>query len=94
MNDKERIVEVEWEDTAASHGWQERDDLPETWLIHTVGYVDREDEAGIRLYEGRSISDVTGSDHSKKRARDIGCATMIPRSAIRKVTELGPKRKR
>lgn len=89
----ERIVEVEREDTASTHGWQEKDQMPETWLIHSVGYVDREDEDGLRIYEARSISDVRRSDHSKARARDIGCATMIPRSAIRKVTELCPKRK-
>jgi hypothetical protein len=90
----ERIVEVEWEDTAATHGWQEGKDFPETWLIHSVGYVDRDDDAGMRLYEARSISDVSGTGHSRGRARDYGCATMIPRSAIRKVTELKATRRK
>ena len=88
----DRIVEVEWEDTASTHGWQKHDEMPETWLIRTVGYVDREDDVGVRLYEARSISDTSGKVHREQRARDYGCATMIPRSAIRKVTELTRKR--
>lgn len=84
----ERIVEVEWEDTASTHGWQEKEDMPETWRITSVGYVDRDDADGIRLYEARSISEASVSDHSKSRKRDYGCATMIPRSAIRDVREL------
>ena len=88
----ERIVEVEWEDTAATHGWQKHDDMPEPWMIHSVGYVDRDDKLGIRLYEARSISYTGGDELPKGKSRDFGCASMIPRSAIRKVTELSRKR--
>jgi hypothetical protein len=80
----ERIVEVEWEDAASTHGWHEADDLPESWTIHSVGYVERDDGRGIRLTEGKPQLE----GRQKKGARDYGCTTMIPRSAIRKVTEL------
>ncbi|KKN34813.1 hypothetical protein LCGC14_0789930 [marine sediment metagenome] len=84
------MVEVEWEDSASTHGWQEHNEFPEPWIIHTVGYVERDDEVGIRLYEARSIAEAHGD--KKRRARDFGCATAIPRSAIRKVWELRRKR--
>ena len=80
----ERIVEVEWLDTASTHGWHDEEDLPEAWIITTVGYVQRDDERGVRLTEGRPHLE----GRQKKGAREFGCTTMIPRSAIRKVTEL------
>lgn len=88
----ERIVEVEWEDSACSHGWQTRGDLPETWIARSVGYVDRDDADGIRIYEGRSIIDTKGREHKKESVRDYGCAMMIPRISIRRVRELGYRR--
>lgn len=82
MRDAERIVEVLWEDTLTRHAWSNLEDLPtHPWAIRSVGYVFQDDERGIVLVEARGES---GSSVSK----DFGCATMIPRSAIRKVTEL------
>lgn len=91
MKNPDRIVEVEWEDSASTHGWQVHKDMPETWLVLTVGYVDREDDEGIRLYEARGFT--PPAYKGTGQSRDYGCATMIARSAIRKVTDLGPKRK-
>ena len=90
----ERMVEVEWEDSASTHGWQEVEEFPEPWIIHSIGYVERDDEQGIKLYEARSISQTSDVGHKdpKRRARDYGCATAIPRSAIRHVWELRRKR--
>jgi hypothetical protein len=83
-----RITEVEWEDASSSHGWQEKADLPNPWIVHTVGYVDRDDDEGIVLVEARVFSGDFGRDSPKDRKRNYGCATAIPRSAIRKITEL------
>lgn len=88
----ERIVEVIWEDAASSHGWQETDELPQVGLVRIVGYVDRDDEEGIRVVEARATFSTKGG-RSKPRAREWGCATMIPRSAIREVHELTRKRR-
>lgn len=80
----ERIVEVEWEDSSCTHGWHEGADLPEIWTVFSVGYVERDDQRGIRLTEARA----THSGRGKPGSRDFGCSNMIPRSAIRKVREL------
>jgi hypothetical protein len=80
----ERIAEVEWVDTLTKHGWLAPADVPtKPWLIHSVGYVFQDDAEGIVLLEARG-----DSENSGERMKDCGCATMIPRSAIRKVTEL------
>lgn len=84
----DRIVEVEWEDTLTRHAWSSKDDLPtQAWQIHSVGYVARDDKAGLVLVESRGES-------GTKISRDYGCATFIPRSAIRKVTELSRRRRK
>jgi len=82
----ERIVEVEWEDTITRHAWSNVDELPtHAWGIHSVGYVIQDDDDALVLVEARGEG---GSNVSK----DVGCATLIPRSAIRKVTELSKAR--
>jgi hypothetical protein len=82
----DRIVEVVWEDTLTRHAWSSREELPtRPWIIHSVGYVVQDDEAGLVVVEARGDS---GSSASK----DYGCATFIPRSAIREVRELRRKR--
>ena len=84
----DRIVEVEWEDTLGSHGWQPR----VTWPVEdggrclTVGYVRQDGKRGIVLGNGDLLN--WEGEH-----RD-DCALFIPRSAIRKVTELSRKRPR
>ena len=77
-----RIVEVLWQDTVTRHGWTDRlvDTHPD---IHSVGYVEKDDDEGIILLDG--IDKVDG-------ALSYSCSTFIPRSAIRKVTELARKR--
>ena len=78
----ERIVEVEWEDTLTRHGWSGSDELPKKcWQIRSVGYVIQDDDVGIVVVEARG-------EAPNLDTKDYGCATMIPRSAIRKVTEL------
>ena len=82
----ERIVEVEWEDTLTRHAWSNVDELPaQAWWIHSVGYVTQDDDAGLVVVESRG-------DSGSRASKDYGCATFIPRSAIRKVTELSRKR--
>ena len=87
-----RIVEVEWEDCAGSHGWQNEKSARNvrTWKIRSVGYVMQDDEDGLGLVEG--FADISSKD-GKGPAVDRGCVTVIPRSAIRKVTELQAKPK-
>ena len=84
----ERIVEVAWEDTSQSHGWQSEEKAAiDPWICHSVGYVLEDNKKHIRIMESSgqpTAAGVTGLDH--------GCATSIPRSAIRKVTELARKR--
>ena len=81
----ERIVEVEWDDSALRHGWEDRDGLRQT-VAHciTYGVVEHDDEDGILLLFQTS----TYADGD----RGYCCSSVIPRSAIRKVTELGKKR--
>ena len=83
----ERIVEVEWADTLTRHAWNRADELPtEAWIIRSVGYVEQDDDDGLLVVEARGKS-------SSSASREYGCATFIPRSAIRKVTELTRRRK-
>lgn len=84
----DRIVEVVWEDTLTRHAWSSHDELPtQAWQIRSVGYVTQDDDRGLVVVEARGES---GSSVSK----DYGCATFIPRSAIRKVTELSRGRRK
>ena len=81
-----RIVEVEWEDCSGRHGWLTPESLQEfidnrEFIVTTVGYVQADDEKGLVLIE--ATPDIFVKDHCL-----IGCVTFIPRSAIRKVTEL------
>ncbi len=83
----DRIVEVKWEDTLTRHAWSSHDELPtQAWLIQSVGYVMQDDDAGLVVVEARSESG------SSVVSKDYGCATFIPRSAIREVIELARKR--
>ena len=84
-----RIIEVEWEDSFSRFGWQEESQLPrEASACHSVGYVYEEGDRGIGLCESVSDRPPTADvDHG------YGHSTFIPRSAIRKVTELSRKRK-
>ncbi|KKM92791.1 hypothetical protein LCGC14_1215020 [marine sediment metagenome] len=79
------IVEVEWEDSHTSHGWQDEPSLPASLTVRSVGYAQRNDKSGITLVE--SIVQANNPGLAK-----YGCTMAIPRSAIRKVTKLGPKR--
>ena len=82
----ERIVEVCWEDTLTRHGWSSSDELPiQAWQVRSVGYVTQDDDAGLVVVEARG-------ETKSGVGKDYGCATFVPRSAIRKVTELTRKR--
>ena len=75
----DRLVEVRWEDSASKHGWNEEPAKVTDCL--SVGFVQEDDDKGIVLVE----SIVLGSEPGLQR---LGCSMAIPRSAIRKVTEL------
>lgn len=77
----DRIVEVLWEDSASETDWQEERQILalKPGLIRTVGYVHEDSDAMIRL-----MSDVPVIEDGGTKGRILA----IPRSAIRKVTEL------
>jgi hypothetical protein len=78
----ERIVEVEWEDCASRHRWQPlADRYPSNLNVHSVGYVLEDNDSHIVLTESLDTDPIA---EDKLR----GCTSTIPRSAIRKVTEL------
>ena len=85
---QQRIVEVEWEDCVGRHGWSDHlvniSDRSER-SIHSLGYVEKDDEEGMILLTGRDTAEA-----STEQTYD--CSKFIPRSAIRKVTELVRKR--
>ena len=89
----ERIVEVEWEDCSGRHGWMTPEELREytsdrEFVVTTLGYVQEDYNGGIVLTEALPADGTRKDGH-----RMIGCTTFVPRSAIRKVTELSRKRK-
>lgn len=75
-----RIVEIEWEDAAAKHGWGTAPPAPKDTACYSVGYVTEDTEQGIILAFQRA-EDWDGDSI-------VGCMSFIPRSAIRKVREL------
>ena len=80
-----RIIEVEWEDTVVRHGWTDKLVQVSSSLIISVGYAEQDDKQGIVLLSGHDASEFSGDQYD--------CSKFIPRSAIRKVTELSRKRK-
>ena len=78
-------VEVEWTDTAGKHRWQKPDEIATPCEITTLGYLVHEEKGHIVVTEALDL-------HDKAEETNYGCTTAIPRSAIRKVTKLGPKR--
>ena len=83
----ERIVEVEWEDSSLTHSWTPVEALPKDVAVacRSVGYLESDNERGMRLLFQH------GLDHDGE-IEQFCCSTFIPRSAIRKVTELARKR--
>ncbi len=85
----DRIVVVEWEDAGTDHGWSKEglqglaDLMPG---IISAGIVVAEDERGITIAAGVNT-------HPEATHKYL-CPLTIPHSAIRKVTELGPKRRK
>lgn len=77
----ERIVEVEWEDSNVVQGWADKGDIRDLKpaLIRTLGYVEEDSPEMLKL-----ITDTPVEDDGSSKGRVIA----IPRSAIRKVTEL------
>lgn len=82
----ERIVEVEWMDSSLRHGWQDRDNLDQRVAqCVTRGVVERDDDEGMLiLFQTAQYAD----------GRGYCCSSFIPRSAIRKVTELKTTRRK
>ena len=77
----ERIVEVEWEDSSLRHGWEDRGGAAqEPARCVTYGVVERDDPIGMLI-----LFQTADYDTSE---RGYCCSSFIPRSAIRKVTEL------
>ncbi len=83
-NHPDRIVEVRWEDTTGRHGWSDHVVEPMADQICSVGYVMKDDDKGMIL--------LAGWDGSTVAIDQYDCSKFIPRSAIRKVTELSRKR--
>jgi hypothetical protein len=82
----ERIVEVVWEDSVARDGWTDKVvTVPESYIF-TAGYIQRDDERGVVL--------LFSKDHNESSGTPYGCSMFIPRSAIRKVTELKAARRK
>lgn len=81
-----RIVEVEWEDAATTHRWHNENQHPTVSPCRTVGYVVKDDGGGILLAHGLDQTESTTTE-----VTSFDCETIIPRSAIRKVTELKPE---
>ena len=89
MTNGKRIVEVEWEDSNAVHGWHKSEDNDYTTSpCVSVGYVVDDRDEAISLAESLDQS----PDKPNVKIHNHGCVTTIPRSAIRKVTELSRKR--
>lgn len=85
----ERIVEIRWQDTATAHGWHSGTDPINPSMCRTVGYLIKEDDEAIVVVESMVEAEPDDELQTLKR---FGCSTSIPRSAIRKVTELTSRR--
>ncbi len=81
-----KILEVEWDDSRGAHGWRTDVVKPPTKPCSSVGYVEKDDDEGVILYESIDLDPST--------THRYGCSTFIPRSAIRKTTQLRAYRKR
>jgi hypothetical protein len=73
----QRIVEIEWEDSAGYNtgAWVSKHERIRPLVIHSVGYVHREDKRTIELAPHISPEQTCGN-------------MSIPRTAIRKLREL------
>ena len=80
----ERIVEVEWTDISTTHGWHKKAQESGPSPCRTVGYVLEENDMYLTVVESLDNSETPDGVESN----NLGCTTSIPRSAIRKVTEL------
>ena len=88
--DEKTIVEVFWEDSTCSHGWQTRESVDKfkPWKIRSVGYLAHDDKDYIQIHE--SIAIHVGHDDSVPK--DRGCTMVIPRSAVIGIVVLGKTR--
>jgi hypothetical protein len=77
----ERIVLVEWEDANTHHEWHTNDTLLiKPSLCRHAGFVIEETDEALTL--------TMGFDSQVNHVGSRSCTLAIPRSAIRKVTEL------
>jgi hypothetical protein len=79
-----RIVEVEWEDSTTVNGWHHEEDIPGVDPIVSVGHLHHEDESELVLVQSMNLT----VDGPRVRTAKLSESLIIPRSAIRKVTEL------
>jgi hypothetical protein len=80
----ERIVEVEWVDSTTVNGWHHAEDIPGVDPIVSVGHLHREDDNELVLVQSINLA----VDGPRVRTAKLSESLVIPRSAIRKVTEL------
>lgn len=85
------VWEVEWEDSATSHGWQKNKDIGEQVpdISTSVGFLVADDTQRIAL--------CSSTVHMKEKEFDwhsrFDCITAIPKSAVRKARRLRKERK-
>lgn len=82
MIPSDRIVEVEWDDAYCEPSEMAADDLRGELLVHTVGYLVREDDRSVYV----AAEAVDGGGYRS--------TTRIPRAMVREVRELTRKRAR
>lgn len=75
-----KVVEVIWEDSSGSHGWQKHEDISKLARIYSVGYVIRSTKKSLTLGFGMATNE--------KIKQPLDCTGTIPKSAIRKITVL------
>lgn len=71
LTNTKRVVQVEWEDSACTRGWNVRQDY-ESFSISSIGYLVAKDKKGIVV--STSVSETGNVDNQLH----------IPKSAIRK----------
>ncbi len=80
----ERIVEVLWEDSAQVGPWHDDEDIPPVSPIVSRGLLYREDDTEMVLVQSMNLA----KDGPQVKMAKLAGSLVIPRSAIRKVTEL------
>ena len=78
-----QVVEVVWEDSSATHGWHDADEVVEEPTVHTirtVGYLMAETEQALVLMMSDNF---TPDGKDARNASRFGCTWTIPKAALR-----------